>query len=426
MTVFCGGGASRPKPGVNELVIFSSSQLGSFLNNKGGLWASLAIGALGVLTYQATQLCETDPPAQPTLTATDYSALLKLEPAGELTTALGKLRDLITRAVWFDLCECSSGTTPAPPTNLLPPPAGVTLPDYGLTPCAQPRLLVDVRGGVNSNDQLSNITRQAFPNLPIVLSSTTDQNYLSQDIAEIPPSWTNVYSTTQLVSGSTPSGFGYAVDVSTFGANGARRSSLLLSTVTSAVPFDRSPDSGASAFNALDRYFSVNAWANNSQITNGRVEWTMNVTCSGQSATQPGCCLDPTLYALVTQLMQQVNLIREDTTLLQRYGLPFAYTTGATHAGLVGSGSLPLARAVGLRIGVDAHPASNPTHIGMPAYIMDLGWISVLTPDGMLDEIRLTRLSTTWMSKLIPSATTLGWGLREGVTITITELLAEP
>lgn len=128
------------------------------------------------------------------------------------------------------------------------------------------------------------------------------------------------------------------------------------------------------------------------------------------------------LAALQSQNAINANLL----TLLQRYALPFAYLRGRRFSTLTATGAQSIERAVGLLIEVIEHPATNKTLIGAPEYIFDLGWVSVLTPDGMLDEIRLTRTATTWLSKLIPSATAVGWGLREGVTIEITELLAEP
>lgn len=406
--------------------MFTSSQLGSFLNNKGGLWASLAIGALGVLTYEATTLCSSDPPTAPTLTSTDYKALLQLEPFDEFTTALGKLKDLVTRALWFDLCECSAGTTPPPPTGLLDPPAGVTLPDYGLTPCAQPRLRIPIRPPLTVFSNENNITREAFPNLETAVSVQGGADEPPQTIARLPSSWTNAYGTSQLVSGSTPLGQAYATVVSLYDINRSNRTGLVTSSASSQVPFQRDPPTGAAAVPSTARYFAINNFANPQVTTTGTVDWTLNITCGSATVTQPGCCQDPVLYGLINALTQQVTLVRRDTELLQRYGLPFASVAGTQHTGLTGTGSAALTRSVGLHIEVTAMPVGLTQLTGQPPYIFDLGWISVLTPDGLLDEMRLTRTATSWMSKLIPSATVVGWGLREGVAVTITELRPEP
>jgi hypothetical protein len=129
--------------------------------------------------------------------------------------------------------------------------------------------------------------------------------------------------------------------------------------------------------------------------------------------------------AILNSILESVNQARGDIRTLQRFALPFAYVRGPQLVGMTGTNSATLGRSVGLLIDVTAFPPSNKQFLGEPPYIFDLGWVSVLTPDGLIDEIRLTRQHTTWLSKLIPSSTIVGWGLRAGVTITITELHAE-
>ena len=148
----------------------------------------------------------------------------------------------------------------------------------------------------------------------------------------------------------------------------------------------------------------------------------------------PGFPCDPgSLCDAIQRLGQQLQALQNQSaitaqlvTLLQRFGVPFAYIRGRRFSTLTATGTQQLDRSIGLLIEVTAFPPSNRELLGVPTYIYDLGWISVLTPDGMLDEMRLTRQATTWLSKLIPSATTVAWGLRDGVTIEISELLAEP
>jgi len=425
MTALCAGGASGPKPGVNEVIIFSSSQLGSFLNNKGGLWATLAIGALGVLTYEATALCSTDPPAQPTITADDYKALLALGPPAEFATALAKLRDLVTIALWFELCQCTSVATPQPSTGLLNPPAGITVPDYALTSCAQGRARLNIRPEVGVFDDATNITRNVFPNLQYTTSSFVDATHPSQEIAEIPSTWQSIHGTNQLVSGTTNPTQGYGVFFSVYNASKNPLGNLMALGVTNSQPFIREPATGETPITSAQRYFAINAFPGLAASTAGVTDWTLTVNCAPGSASTPGCCADPVTLSLLNGLVQELALVRSDVRLLQRYGLPFAYTSGAQHVGLSGSGAAPLERSVGLQIQVTAFPPGNQQMLGQPPYIFDLGWISVLTPDGLLDEIRLTRQTTTWMSKLIPSSTRIGWGLRDGVVVSITELRAE-
>jgi hypothetical protein len=127
----------------------------------------------------------------------------------------------------------------------------------------------------------------------------------------------------------------------------------------------------------------------------------------------------------LSALQQALNSNLELTTLLQRYGLPFAYVPGATHSGLHVSGSFAISRLAGVRIHVVSYPGSPQTFTGVPPYVPDLGWVSILTGDGLIDEIRLTRIDQTWFPKLMPLALQLGVGLREGVVVDVQELQAE-
>lgn len=144
-------------------------------------------------------------------------------------------------------------------------------------------------------------------------------------------------------------------------------------------------------------------------------------------------CDPAALCASITLIQQQLQALQTTVggiaalqTLTQRYGLPFAYIPGRRFAGLTGTGTHEIARSVGVLIEVITLPSDLRTKLGVPDYIYDLGWVSVLGPDGMIDEIRLTRTATTWMSKLIPTSTLVGYALRDGVVVDITELLAEP
>lgn len=113
-------------------------------------------------------------------------------------------------------------------------------------------------------------------------------------------------------------------------------------------------------------------------------------------------------------------------TLLQRYSEPFAYIPGAIHSGIHVSGSFAISRLVGMRVTVVSRPGDERLFSGVPNYISDLGWISVLTGDGMIDEIRLTRDTQSWFPKLMPLATQFGISLRDGVVVDLQELEAEP
>jgi hypothetical protein len=125
-------------------------------------------------------------------------------------------------------------------------------------------------------------------------------------------------------------------------------------------------------------------------------------------------------------MSQTVGSIYELQTATQRYGEPFAYIRGARHSNLSGQGAFQVPRIVGVLVEVTAAPEDNQTFSGAPTYVSDLGWISLLTNEGMLTEIRLTRMLQVWTPPEAQLATQVGLALRDGVTVALTELYAEP
>jgi hypothetical protein len=427
MTALCGGGTSGPKPNTAVDVILTASQLASFLTNKIGLWAALVSGSLGVLTFATTQFCASDPPAQPTITPDEYKALLELGPPDLFQSALSKLRDLVLIAMWYELCACTTGTTPQPPANLYTPPAGVGVQDYTTTVCANSQLRTTIVSDAVSSDPSQNITQQLFPNLQFTQLPAGISGFPPQPVALVPSNWSGLHAEARLISGSTPTTSGYSVTVVTYGANFAPAATINDVVVGTGFESARDPLTGDRAIDHnRDKWFSVGASRSTASASGGVVDYSFFPACAGGVAGSISCGADPVLQALLSQILELCQRTREDVTLLQRYGLPFAYVRGPSMSGLTGTGSIALGRSVGLLIDVLGFPPANKQMLGEPPYIFDLGWVSALTPDGLVDEIRLTREHTTWLSKLIPSAELVGWGLRDGVQIRITELHAEP
>jgi hypothetical protein len=144
-------------------------------------------------------------------------------------------------------------------------------------------------------------------------------------------------------------------------------------------------------------------------------------------------CDNVDVCAALVQMQQQLTALQAAlgqnlglTTLLQRYGQPFAYIPGVIHSGIHASGSFAVSRLVGMRVTVVQRTNTEKLFSGTPTYITDLGWMSILTGDGMIDETRLTRDSQTWFPKLMPLAISFGLSLREGIVVDVQELEAEP
>jgi hypothetical protein len=144
-------------------------------------------------------------------------------------------------------------------------------------------------------------------------------------------------------------------------------------------------------------------------------------------------CSADDLCAALVRIQQQLSalsqIVSQDyqlDTLQQRYQLPFAYIRGATHSALAGSGAFAVPRLVGVQVVVTSRSNTEQTFSGVPDYIADLGWISILDDNGMIDEIRLTRSVQVWLPSKMATAKQLGLALRDGVVVSVTELAAEP
>jgi hypothetical protein len=129
--------------------------------------------------------------------------------------------------------------------------------------------------------------------------------------------------------------------------------------------------------------------------------------------------------AKLDQLLRITGSDRDLDTIMQRWKLPFAFVTGTVHSGLTDSGTIPISRLVGLRVDVtDSTPAGE--FEGNPPYLKDQGWLSVSDGGAMLQETRITRGSQDWYPREMQLATVFGFFAKDGVTLTITELLTEP
>lgn len=420
MTALCGGGTSSSKAGVAETIIFTAGSLSSLLNNKGGYWATLAAPLLGVLAYSATDLCTTDPPSQPTISDDEYTALLQLQPWDTLTSALAKLADIVTRIVWFDMCECDSPPQPILPISTLDPPADVFLPNYGGGDCPRPnaRLNVPINGSGNVHP-FTNVTAQLFPGLTMVQSATTS-GYDIQDIAPLPTNWTTLRTVADYVSGTTVSPQSYHVDFNVFDASRVGGGSIASSSVTSTgTPHGVSAASPISINTGLWKYFAINAFALSPITVPGVVDYEVQLGCAGTAPQLSGCCSDPTVIALLSQLMQQVNLV-------QRQNAPFAYVPGNVHAALTGTGEISVQGLLGALVEITDSAANVGAEAGTPELTFEAGWISWGNADGFIDREFISNETLISLPALAGQFTRIGYTLAVGVEISVTELIREP
>lgn len=418
MTTLCGGGASAPKAGVNETIIFTAGSLSSLLNNKGGAWASIAAPLLGVLAYSATNLCSTDPPAQPTISDDEYTALLQLGPWDTLQSALVKLADIVTRLIWFDMCECSSVATPPLPSGTLAPPIDVTLPNYSAgSSCPQPRLTVTIPEPVPPTPvpRWANITARVFPGMPLV-QSTASSSFVAADAIVWPSHWGTGVMRGTLRAGNPGAGIAYTVFLGGHGSTGTFDNTLGQIQLSAAVTSDSEtfPAAGTNW-----RYLSAWMYSNASAVTDGTVDLEIDINCSTAGTPSSGCCSDPASLAMLGQIMQQVNLI-------QRQQVPFAYVQGASHTGLTGNGTIDVQGLIGALVEITSGLANVGTEDGSPDETFEAGWITWGNPDGFGAREFISNATLVSLPNLAGQFTRIGYTLSVGVTVTITELIREP
>lgn len=103
-----------------------------------------------------------------------------------------------------------------------------------------------------------------------------------------------------------------------------------------------------------------------------------------------------------------------------------AYMLADVHSGLSGAGSFDVSGDVGVLVQITARPSAGLVLAGTPGYVWDVGWMSLSTGDGMLEEKRITREAMLWLPPIGKLATSFGFYLNEDFVVDVTELKPEP
>lgn len=398
MTVLCGGNPSGAKPGFAQLLFVGPASVAALLNNIPVSWAVLFAAYIGSITYNLSTFCTTDPPAVPVITAAD--AIAVLTPLGDPVAhdqAIIKFQDFVGAFAWYQFCQCLTVATPAPPAA---PAAPIGLPALQPGVGAPPLSACWDKHGVSqvlvgfTNDITGTLTPGGLTFITPLPVSVTFSGQVLNDVAgastaDMHVIWKGSSGTTIKNDHSgnvAPGGF---------------------FSVTSTPPA-----------NAAFIELSINWIAGAGQNT---VVTEFTIICSGSGVagfSAPCCPPDPILQA-------QVSLILDTVNLLQRQLLPFAYVTSTVHAGLSGSGTLAVADLIGIILDVTTNPGYTGIEAAQPDILFDIGWVSVLTPDGLIDQRRISAAHTVWQPRLMSEATVVGYFLNPGVIATITELVRE-
>jgi len=104
-------------------------------------------------------------------------------------------------------------------------------------------------------------------------------------------------------------------------------------------------------------------------------------------------------------------------------GQSFAYSLGVTHTAFSGSGSISVPTGLrGFMIDIQDPKPVGRVSPGQPPYLWDVGWVSLLDANGILEERRPNRDRTVWLPERAAIANEFTWDLNPGWSIVVTEL----
>lgn len=400
MTAVCGGGTSSARAGFGASLALTASSIAALLNNIPTVWAVPLAGYLGLLTYNLSEFCSTDPPAVPDITAEDVINIISIANPIAHTQALQKLADLVGAYAWYSVCQCDSVATPSPPAAPDPPddmpsinPPSVA-PYY---PTGTPCQVLEFGG------HFPDVAFYASPLYP--LGSVT---YAECDF-------------TASIAATSTGQFGFnfrwynASNVQIVG------SATLITGIdtTAVIPHDQDAKPSTATQYQI-------GWGDGPPVTD---EFDWHATIRLYCGTEPGnpfgpvptpCPVDPIAQAMLAQILELV-------TLIQRQAVPFAYVERATHTGITGSGSIDVQGLIGMKILLVSPPVGGAgVAEGDPDRLWTDSWINWGTPDGVTALERIESANQLSMPPAGGVYTKFHYSLADGVEVDFVELAREP
>lgn len=392
MTAACGGGTSGPSVGTQAIVDVSTGVMGQILSKYGGIWALPGIALVSLAPLTASVFCATDPPAAPTFTTAEASALTQLTIGPDLSSGLTKLATLLTHWAWYELCTCTSGAVVAP--GAIPgPPAG--------TPTSTPSLPTNTGPCASSTTSVVPFTSGqslfvAFPGL--IGGNLTGCNVAFTITVPTPP---GPLLTATITHESWQTGTNVVIQTTTFVLNQSSQThffSLAPGTDQVRVKITASAAAGTTSIMSV-----VDVYCNNA--------------LPGGTAS-PCCPPDPATQSQLSAILAMVEL-------LQRQLAPFAYLAGTSHVGLTGNSQFAVQGILGLSVNATVLPTNVGIEAGDPNAYFGIGWVAVGTADGFQQSVPIRHVPQL-IQPVSPDVTVIGYSLNPGVTATITELVREP
>jgi hypothetical protein len=392
MTALCAGGTSGPKAGYASVVDFSVGLIGNVLAARGLRWLIPAVPLAGVPAQTLSSFCGTDPPAVPTFTTDETTAILTLSFGADFDSGISKLRDLILYSLWYEVCECTSGTLTAYPTITPPTDTPIFQPPgpIAVTPCTGAAIIGPYPIPAGGGPTFVGFVHGSYGfNVTIGI--------LTVDIQASTGNFNITVQVRQQTVDASVTGHTYSF-------------TLGVGTSVRTVTYDPLYPQWA--------IYLVGAAGTGQRL----VDVKADLYCDGQvpgGAQSPCCPPDDTTQAYLDLILQSV-------TLIQRQSVPFAYVYGADHAGLSDDGSFSVSGLMGISVDVTTLPDSYGRADGTPEQLFDLGYVSMGTADGWLPLRRIDHDGTLWIPTGAGALTIVGYSLSPGVVVSIRELVREP
>lgn len=396
MTTLCGGGASAPKAGVVDDIVYAEGFLGLIQLDPALLWLVPFIPLLGNLALHTPDLCATDPPGFPTFSASDAVALAIADPGEAGHTARQKIVDTITTMAWYVLCECSSTSTPATPSAPAAPvqplvhaPAPVTAAACQ-TQARGPNAFTSIgAGNPLAPTQPNFITGASSSRITVTLQSTgagPHDAHTQWDFI-----WRNAANSIIQQDTRTTSAYGsFAYDIAV-------------------------PQTAISV--------QIQVTCTGAASTTDTASASIDFYCCGAT---PGSTLSP--CPPDAALHDQVELILSLVQGLYASNSPAiaSYAEATVHAGLTGGGTITLVDdTLAIRVDITTDNALLRTQAGTPTYLYDRGFIVPIAAEGPIRGV--TRLVYNPQVYQLPAPTdSVGYQLGAGIVASITELVRGP
>lgn len=404
----CASGASTTKPGVPAAVVVDQAYVQSLLP-AGLAWLYPYLPFMhGLQIGDVAAFCALDPPTFGLPTGDDIFALVTGGDFGQAAIVQTFMQNVTRAYLWSQLCQCTSGTTPAPPTA----PAAPT----GL-PAVNPPAYVGPAAGLACAEYTGSATDPGSNFYVFVKGTGVGATGAVSSAAPIPAGATSA----RIVWTITP-GAGYHSNLN-----------YRLLFYNSALAFigGTSLDNPAASF-PITQTLTIPAgtvgyvvtFANSGISPTSTDTWHFDLQffCGGAlpGQTQSPCCPpDPIATGLLNQILQAV-------TLIQRQSTPFAYVPGPIHSTLSGTGSISVSGILGLLASLTTVPTQIGDRVGTPERLFDAGWLNLGTADGYTEHWPLESAAQLVVPRAAGIYTTVSYSLHPGVVLQLQELVREP